>query len=105
MEEKDKLSIFVIDDSQYETRLTEKFKFRRPYAKPNPKHVLAYIPGVIQELRVQAGQTVKWGDSLLVLEAMKMKNDVTALYDGTVKSVHVQKNERVIKNQLLIEFE
>ena len=105
MEEQEKLSVLVIDDSQYETRLTEKFRYRRPFQKPNPKHVLAYIPGVIQELRVTAGQPVKWGDSLLVLEAMKMKNDVTAPDDGIVKAVHVQKNERVMKNQLLIEFE
>ncbi len=105
MEEQEKFSVLVIDDSQYETRLTEKFKYRRPYAKPDPKQVLAYIPGVIQELRVEVGQKVKWGDSLLVLEAMKMKNDVAAPDDGIVKAVHVQKNERVMKNQLLIEFE
>ncbi len=105
MEDQEKLSVLVIDDSQYETRLTEKFKYRRPFSKPDPKHVLAYIPGVIQEVRVKAGQTVKWGDSLLVLEAMKMRNDVTAPHNGTVKTVHIQKNERVMKNQLLIEFE
>ena len=95
----------VIDDSIYPTRMTKKFAMRTPYAKPDPKKVIAFIPGVIQEVVVQAGQKVKWGDSLLILEAMKMRNDVTAPHDGTIKSVLVKKNERVMKNQLLIEFE
>jgi biotin carboxyl carrier protein len=105
MEEYTNLNSLVIDDSHYETRLTKKFAGRTPYAKPNPKHVLAYIPGVIQQLLVQPGQSVRWGDSLLVLEAMKMQNNVTAPQDGIIKSVYVKKNERVMKNHLLIEFE
>ncbi len=105
MEEQEKLDILVIDDSHYETTLTRKFARRTAFAKANPKHILAYIPGVIQELHVKPGQTVRRGDSLLVLEAMKMRNDVTAPHDGIVGTVHVQKNARVMKNQLLIEFE
>lgn len=105
MEEHKKLDIFVIDDSRYETQLTGKFARRTPYAKANPKQVLSYIPGVIQEVHVKPGQTVRRGDGLLVLEAMKMRNDVTAPLDGIIKIVNVEKNERVMKNHLLIEFE
>ncbi|MBR9975900.1 MAG: acetyl-CoA carboxylase biotin carboxyl carrier protein subunit [Bacteroidetes bacterium] len=95
----------VIDDSRYRTRLTTKFARRLPYTKPDPNMVKAFIPGLIQDVVVQPGQKVKWGDSLLILEAMKMRNDVTAPHDGTIKNVLVKKNERVMKNQLLIEFE
>ncbi|MBN1448399.1 MAG: acetyl-CoA carboxylase biotin carboxyl carrier protein subunit [Bacteroidetes bacterium] len=105
MSEKSTLQRLVIDDTPYETRFTTKFEKRKPYAAPNPKHVLAFIPGVIQEIYVSEGQKVRWGDSLLVLEAMKMKNDVTADIEGVIRSVKVKKNEKVIKNQLLIEFE
>lgn len=95
----------VIDDTAYETRYTKKFARRKPYQAPNPKNVLAVIPGEIQEIQITEGQKVRWGDSLLVLEAMKMRNDVTAPMDGTVKTVHVKKGVKVVKNQLLIEFE
>ncbi|MDX9759138.1 MAG: acetyl-CoA carboxylase biotin carboxyl carrier protein subunit [Bacteroidota bacterium] len=105
MEESTEFTAFVIDDSEYPTRLTKKFMRRTPYAKPDPRRILAFIPGVIQDIIVQPGQRVKWGDSLLILEAMKMRNDVTAPHDGTIKAVHVKKNERVMKNQLLIEFD
>lgn len=97
--------VLVIDDSRYRTRLTTKFASRVPFTKPDPKKLKAFIPGLIQDIVVQPGQKVKWGDSLLILEAMKMRNDVTAPHDGTIKSVLVKKNERVMKNQLLIEFE
>jgi biotin carboxyl carrier protein len=105
MEEQQQFDILVIDDSRYQTRLTKKFTTRTAFAKPDPKKVLAVIPGVIQDVVVRPGQRVKWGESLLILEAMKMRNDVTAPHDGIVKSVHVKKNERVMKNHLLIEFE
>jgi biotin carboxyl carrier protein len=67
--------------------------------------MLAYIPGIIRKIHVTPGQKVKWGDQVLILEAMKMKNDVTAPLDGTIKSVHVKVGTMVAKNQLLIEFE
>ena len=51
--------------------------------------VTAPIPGVIQEVNVKPGQTVKKGDVLFVLEAMKMKNNITALHDGKVQTVNV----------------
>ena len=105
MSEQKNSTRLVIDDTAYETQMTEKFLRRKPYSPPNPKHMLAIIPGVIHEIYVHPGQQVRWGDSLLVLEAMKMKNDVTATLDGTIKAVLVKKNEKVVKNQLLIEFE
>ncbi len=67
--------------------------------------IKAPMPGLILDVLVQVGDTVKEGDYLLVLEAMKMENTLTALADGEVKSVLVIKGEKVEKNQLLIEIE
>jgi biotin carboxyl carrier protein len=64
----------------------------------------APMPGLIIDLRVKVGQTVKPGDPLLVLEAMKMENIIKAQGEGTVKQLKIKKGDTVEKNQLLIEF-
>ena len=98
------LKPFVLDDATYATQYTKKFTSRKKYSAPDPKKVLAHIPGVIQKIYVREGQEVKWGDKLLVLEAMKMKNDLTAPIDGTIKSIRVKLGQMVAKNETLIEF-
>lgn len=67
--------------------------------------VKAPMPGLILDVNVNAGDEVKAGDYLLVLEAMKMENTLTAPRDGVVKAVFVKKGQTVEKNQLLIEME
>ena len=66
--------------------------------------VSAPIPGVIQEVNVKAGQTVKKGDVLFVLEAMKMKNNITAQHDGKVATVNVSKGDSVTHGQALMSY-
>lgn len=67
--------------------------------------VFAPMPGKILELLIDEGDHVSAGASLLVLEAMKMENELKAPVDGIVKSLHVSKNESVEKNQKLLEIE
>lgn len=67
--------------------------------------VKAPMPGLILDVMVKPGDEVKEGDYLLVLEAMKMENTLTAPRDGVVKSISVEKGKSVEKNQLLIEME
>lgn len=67
--------------------------------------IKAPMPGLILVVNVKEGDTLKEGDYLLVLEAMKMENTLTAPRDGVVKSVSVTKGDTVEKNQLLIEME
>lgn len=69
------------------------------------KDIKAPMPGLILEVLVAPGQEVKEGDYLLVLEAMKMENTLTAPKDGRVKSVVVEKGQTVDKNQILVEME
>lgn len=65
----------------------------------------APMPGLVVDVLVQVQQTVQPGDKLLLLEAMKMENNLLATASGTVKAIHCVKGQAVEKNQVLIEFE
>ncbi len=94
----------TVDFDRYETRITPKFKMRKKYRPSDPKKITAFIPGVINEVYVKAGQQVHKGDSLFILEAMKMKNVVKAAIDGTIKQIHIKQGDMVPKDALLVEF-
>ncbi|HOO08740.1 MAG TPA: acetyl-CoA carboxylase biotin carboxyl carrier protein subunit [Cyclobacteriaceae bacterium] len=66
--------------------------------------IKAPMPGLIIDLKVKAGDEVKAGDPLLVLEAMKMENILKSPGDGKVKKVKIEKGNSVEKGQVLIEF-
>lgn len=66
--------------------------------------VKAPMPGLVLSVNVTVGQEIKKGDSLLVLEAMKMENMLKSTTDGMVKKIFVGKGDKVEKNQVLIEF-
>lgn len=53
------------------------------------------MPGTILSVAVKAGDSVKKGDVLAILEAMKMENEIMAPHDATVAAVHVNKGESV----------
>jgi len=67
-------------------------------------HIKAPMPGLIIELKIKAGDEVKPGDQLLILEAMKMENILKSQGAGIVKNVKVKKGDTVEKGQVLIEF-
>lgn len=67
--------------------------------------IKAPMPGLILDIPVAEGDEVKEGDTLIVLEAMKMENALSSPMDGKVKSIHVKKSDSVAKNELLIELE
>ncbi len=60
------------------------------------------MPGTILSINVAVGQAVKSGDVLLVLEAMKMENDIVAPCDGTVKQLLVSKGSTVNTDDVLV---
>ena len=62
-----------------------------PAASAGAGTVLSPLPGNINEVRFSAGQTVKAGDVVIILEAMKMENEIVAPKAGTLSKIHVQK--------------
>ncbi len=73
--------------------------------KQKDSNLKAPMPGLILEISVSEGQEVKEGDALLVLEAMKMENVLTAPKDGVIQAIIVKKGDAVEKKQLLIEMQ
>ena len=67
--------------------------------------IKAPMPGIIIGIEVKEGDKIKEGDTLLVLEAMKMENAIVSSKDAIVKSILVKKGDTVEKNKLLIELE
>lgn len=65
----------------------------------------APMPGLIVDIKVQVGDTVKKGDTILILEAMKMENILKASGDGKIKAIKISAKQNVEKNQVMIEFE
>ena len=64
--------------------------------------VKAPMPGNILDVKVKAGASVKAGDVLVILEAMKMENEIVAPQDGTVASVNVNKGDTVNSGDVLV---
>jgi biotin carboxyl carrier protein len=68
------------------------------------KVVLAPIPGVILTVAVCAGATVKVGQELCVLEAMKMKNAIRSTRAGTIANIYISEGDHVKHGQVLVDF-
>jgi methylmalonyl-CoA carboxyltransferase small subunit len=92
---------------------------RVPAAPPPPRPVAAPgggtvnedkvcrspISGIVVKLSAQAGQHIQTGDTLLVLEAMKMETNITAPISGTIAKINVSQGDGVQSGQVLVEFE
>jgi acetyl/propionyl-CoA carboxylase alpha subunit len=74
-------------------------------AASGPKPLVAPMPGLIVRINVKAGDTVGQGQGLVVMEAMKMENELRASAAGTVKAVNVTPGIAVEKGTVLIEME
>lgn len=67
--------------------------------------IKAPMPGLVVEVKVAVGDTVQKGDTILILEAMKMENIIKSPTDGVVGKIAVEKGQAVEKNELMIGFE
>ncbi|MDG1849001.1 MAG: acetyl-CoA carboxylase biotin carboxyl carrier protein subunit [Flavobacteriales bacterium] len=67
--------------------------------------VVAPMPGLVIRIIAKEGDQILKGDNLVVLEAMKMENMIKSPTDGIVKSIEVEQNKTVDKNQVLVKFE
>ena len=69
-----------------------------------PSTVVAPMPGTVIKVHVHEGSTVKAGEPLVVLEAMKMETPLSSPYDATVLAVHVQEGDRVAGGAVLVDL-
>ena len=77
----------------------------RPAATSNKSAVKSPLPGIILEIKVKVGDTVKKGDTVLILEAMKMENNIHADKDGKVIAINVNNGDSVLEGTDLIIIE
>lgn len=73
----------------------------RPAAPSSKGSIKSPLPGVILDVKVKEGDAVKRGQTLMILEAMKMENEISAPQDGTIASVNVRKGDTVSSGDVL----
>ena len=73
-------------------------------SEPDEGSLLAFMPGTILRVDVEPGQICNSGDVILILEAMKMENEIKAPCDCQIDSIHVEPGKSVNKGELLIQL-
>jgi biotin carboxyl carrier protein len=91
------------------TLVRSKAKVPSQPLKVNPSSsktkIVAPIPGVILSIDVKIGDTLKVGDKMLVLEAMKMENVIVCEKAGIISALHISVGQQVLQNEVMIELE
>ncbi len=96
-----KLDKLIIDDTEYVTEVPE--YSRKPYKGiSDPSEIRAFIPGTIIEIKVSEGDMIEPGTVLLLLDAMKMHNEICSRDNGLIGKIHVVQGDMVQKDQLLV---
>lgn len=67
--------------------------------------IVAPIPGVVMSIDVKVGDTLKIGDRMLVLEAMKMENNIVCETAGTITAINITVGQQVLQDQAMLELE
>ena len=71
----------------------------------NEGELLTQMPGKVVKILVEEGQTVQKGETLIILEAMKMENEIKSSLDGVVKAIHVKEGQALENGVLMMEVE
>jgi len=102
------LSEMAVGDNGSSTRAKTKSNAPEAGKRPRPSHqghVTTAMPGAIVDVLVEVGKKVKAGDPVLVIEAMKMENEIQAPVTGTVIGVFVSKGDTVTPDESLLEIQ
>lgn len=73
--------------------------------KSNTTKIVAPIPGVVLSIDVKVGDSLKIGDRMLVLEAMKMENNIVCEKAGTITAIKINVGQQVLQDEVMIELE
>ena len=116
----DNIAHVEVNGTHYNVEMEKKQKAAAPIARPRPAAVAAKpaakpaaakggvkspLPGVILDIKVKEGDVVKKGQTVIILEAMKMENSINADRDGKITSIKVSKGESVLEGTDLIIIE
>jgi len=77
----------------------------KPKTITHASAVVAPLPGLIQRISVNIGDLVKIGQQVIIMEAMKMENEIAAPRDGRIKSIRVRVGDSVNEGDILVELE
>ncbi len=102
--DKQDLKDLIIQGGKYKTKYTWKYENRVFWETPNPNHIYSFISGTIIDIFVKTNEKVKEGQTLLLLEAMKMQNQVRMPFDGQIVKIHVKRNDTIPRKQLMLEI-
>ena len=116
----DNIAHVEVNGTHYNVEMEKKQKAATPIARPRPAAVAAKpaakpaaakggvkspLPGVILDIKVKEGDEVKKGQTVIILEAMKMENSINADRDGKITSIKVSKGESVLEGTDLVIIE
>lgn len=110
-EANNKAMTIAVNDTEYTISIQDKFDIlldklgMSDMTVKKFENVKAPMPGLVLDLKIKVGDTINEGDTILVLEAMKMENMLKSPGTGVVKSINVNQGEAVEKGQVLIEME
>jgi biotin carboxyl carrier protein len=105
-----KTFLLKVDGEKFEVEIKEKLDLLLEKMGMNESNsiqveeIKAPMPGLIIDIKVSEGQEVELGETIMILEAMKMENILKSPRKGIIKSIKVKKGQSVEKNQLLIQF-
>ncbi len=97
-------NIFQLEISDDLDLLIDKMGYSKSSSK-TLNSIFAPMPGIIIDIKAKEGDSVKEGDSLFILEAMKMENAIVSPKDTVIKSLFIKVGDAVEKGKLLIELE
>jgi len=83
----------------------QRYAMRKVLTAVNANHITAFMPGTVGQIFVKKGNKVKKGEVIIILQCMKMDNELQAPFDAKVKTICVKTGENVVKDAVLIELE
>ena len=105
----------TVNGASYEVEMIQEEKPQDPiYKRPSipareaaphaeaDKSLKSPLPGMILAIKVKVGDTVREGQPVAVLEAMKMENEILSEHDGIVTEIHVEKGETVLEGATIV---
>ncbi|MCG6186095.1 acetyl-CoA carboxylase biotin carboxyl carrier protein subunit [Maribellus maritimus] len=104
MTEEKEYKNLIVQGAIYKTTYTRKFEDRLMWEAPNENLLYSFIPGTIIDIYIKPKDKVKEGETLLLLEAMKMQNQVRMPFDGEIVKIYVKKEDVIPKRHLMIEI-